>query len=198
MTTPPPDEPAGRADPFGPPAEPCECFCLHCRRVFSSGGMWFQPVVNGPPESTDGFWMCPTANCGGAGFTFDIFPTDPDHPANDGWSSDDGDEDEDDGGADEEDEYDPDEPRYAHLAEQEEPDGSDDIEGEEWKFGLEPGERPPDPPDVSAARAEWEAEQRKFDEPDRRPRSIDGSGWKRRDPPPPLTGDEIADDDIPF
>ena len=38
--------------------------------------------------------MCPTPNCGGAGFTFDIFPTDPTHPANEGWhSSDDDDED---------------------------------------------------------------------------------------------------------
>src|SRR5438093_10788802 len=77
---------AGRTDPFAPPAQPCECFCMHCHRTFMSDRIWFQRVRNARPGGLDGFWMCPTPNCGGAGFTFDIFPTDPNHPANRGWS----------------------------------------------------------------------------------------------------------------
>src|SRR5688572_23721825 len=73
-----------KRDPMAPPEEPCECYCLHCGRTFMSDGMWFQRVV-GDPDGFKGFWMCPTPNCSGAGFTFDIFPTDPNHPANEGW-----------------------------------------------------------------------------------------------------------------
>src|SRR5438132_8893636 len=80
-----------RDDPMAPPQEPCECWCLHCGRTFMSDQMWFQRVI-GDPQGFEGFWMCPTPNCGGAGFTFDIFPTDPDHPANEGWHTCDDDE----------------------------------------------------------------------------------------------------------
>src|SRR5947208_1077533 len=89
------DDPRRQQDPFAPPAKPCECWCLHCRRTFMSTGIWFQRIINGR-DGFDGFWMCPTPNCGGAGFTFDLFPTDPDHPANEGWYGDDDDGDEDD------------------------------------------------------------------------------------------------------
>src|SRR5215470_13282471 len=80
-----------RDDPMAPPEIPCQCYCLHCGRVFMSDQMWFQRVV-GDKHGFDGFWMCPTPNCSGAGFTFDIFPTDPTHPANAGWVDDDYDE----------------------------------------------------------------------------------------------------------
>jgi hypothetical protein len=179
-------------DCFGPPAEPCECFCLHCRRTVLSSDMWYQRIVNAPGRPDDGFWMCPTPNCDGKGFTFDIWPTDPDHPANDGWSDDDDDEEAegeftlDDTGEEEADaEYDPAEPQYAA-------DDGDDIDGDEWKHGLEPGERPRASPAADAARAAWEAEQRQYDEPDRRPRTIDGSQW-----PEPKAG-PIGEDDIPY
>src|SRR4051812_34960725 len=69
-------------DPMGPPKEPCECTCLHCGRVFMSSEMWFQHVVGA--KDLKGFWLCPTPNCSGAGFTIDIFPTDSSHPANEG------------------------------------------------------------------------------------------------------------------
>ena len=73
---------------------------------------------------------------------------DPDHPANEGWFTCDefddeeqwlDDDEDDDPAADVEGEYDPDEPQYQQLDElgAEE----DDIEGEEWKYGLAPGER---------------------------------------------------------
>src|SRR4051794_7390901 len=89
-------DPDGKDDCFAPPDEPCECYCLHCGRVFMSDLMWFQRVV-GARDGFHGFWMCPTPNCGGAGFTFDIFPTDPEHPANESWDySDDGEEEADD------------------------------------------------------------------------------------------------------
>jgi hypothetical protein len=191
-----------RDDCFAPPAEPCECWCLHCRRVFMSDQIWFQRVIN-DPQGFDGFWMCPTPNCGGAGFTFDIFPTDPDHPANDGWSNDD-----DDGEGDyegegafwEEDEeqreWDPDESKYKELDEAFGEDGDDDIEGEEWKFGLMPGERPPEPDWAERARREEEEEERKYDQPDERPRVVD---WRNReDRRHPPGGISDLDDDIPF
>jgi hypothetical protein len=189
-------------DCFAPPKESCECYCLHCGRVFMSDQMWFQRVI-GARDGFNGFWMCPTPNCGGAGFTFDIFPTDPDHPANAGWCYDD--DETGDGEGDEEfdeesetewsednaqtteaaKEWDPNEAEYARL------DDDGDWEGEEWKLGLQPGERPPEPQWRVDARKEWEDEQRKYEEPDRRPREVD---WSDREDRPHRTND----DDIPF
>lgn len=185
-----------KKDCFAPPEVPCECWCMHCERVFMSDRIWFQRVVN-DPQGFEGFWRCPTPNCGGAGFTFDIFPTDPDHPANAGWHScdDDGDEGDDDGdegdGFDDPDgEWDPDEPRYRALDEELEGEEDDDLEGEEWKHGLEPGERPPEPQWLEQGRREWEEEQKRFDQPDERPRELD---WGDRD-----DRRQFNDDDIPF
>ena len=204
--TPDPTDPAAD-DCFAPPAEPCECYCLHCQRVVNTAGMWYQRVVGSPDRDDTGFWMCPTPNCGGAGFTFDIFPTDPDHPGNAGWTysddDDEWDEDEDAEGEGEDAEgeddgpvadapYDPAEPAYAGPS----ADDPEAFEGEEWKHGLSPGDPPPESPDLTAARAEREAEraaeQRKYDEPDRRPRVIDRSGEPRR-PPPAFTDDHDAE-----
>src|SRR5690349_23295785 len=168
---PPPEEFDPLTDPMAPPREPCECYCLHCERVFMSNQMWFQRVIN-DPGNFPGFWMCPTPNCDGAGYLFDIFPTDPSHPDNDGWHSiddEDGeydpefDDDEDfqayldDEGEElpgearerrslEEREYDPEEPKYKAMDEGfagEEYLCDEDYAGEEWKLGLAPGERPP-------------------------------------------------------
>ena len=211
-----------RDDPMGPPREPCECWCMHCRRTFMSNEMWFQRVI-GDPQGFRGFWMCPTPNCSGAGFTFDIFPTDPDHPANEGWYGDGGeddeayDEDEEDpdledpegifagehgpggGEADEAAEWDPNESHWKELDETlGDADDDDDIEGEEWKHGLAPGERPPPRAPASwseEARQEWEAEQRSYDEPDRRPRELD---WSDRPPRPKPKPGDLTEDDIPF
>ena len=206
------DDPRRKDDSFAPPTVPCECHCLHCGRTFSSEGIWFQQVIN-DPQGFKGFWMCPTPNCSGAGFTFDIFPTDPSHPANEGWHYDDedegldagtdGDEDPDDeddeawsedpalaADAEEHDEYDPDETKYKELDEFYGGDDDDDLEGEEWKFGLQPGERPAEPVWRESARREWEEEQKKYDEPDQRPRQLD---WSDRD-----DRHQFKDDDIPF
>ncbi len=173
-----------RDDPMAPPKEPCECYCLHCRRVFMSDQMWFQRVINAS-DGFPGFWLCPTNNCSGAGFTIDIFPTDPNHPANDGWveCDDEVEEFEDEG------EEDPDESKY-HEWDEECDQGDDDITGEEWKYGLKPGEEPEESEAMKRARLEWEAEQKRYDEPDERPRVLD---WK--DEPRPERGGE---DDIPF
>jgi len=189
-------------DQMAPPQEPCECWCMHCRRVFMSDQMWFQRVIN-DPHGFPGFWMCPTPNCSGAGFTFDIFPTDADHPANAGWYSDDGDDEEgaedlpwDDAEADARDEeWNPDEPAYRALDEAFGDDGDDDMEGEEWKFGLQPGERPPEPDWAELARREEEEEERKYDRPDERPRVLDWGNRADRQVPP---GGIADDDDIPF
>ena len=181
-------------DHFAPPAEPCECYCLHCHRVFMSDGMWFQKVINAA-DGFKGFWKCATPNCDGAGFTFDIFPTDPTHPANEGWTSDDGEDDEDDQASNV---YDPTEPKYSELDEQyDDDDDLDDLEGEEWKHGLAPGERPPEPPWVIEARQQWEEEQLKYDATDERPRVLD---WSDKPIPhkPEWPSGDIGEEDIPF
>ena len=189
-------------DQFAPPQEPCECYCLHCGRVFMSDAIWFQRVVNSR-DGFEGFWMCPTPNCGGSGFTFDIFPTDPDHPANADWTyCDDEEEDAEGEEAGEAHEWDPDEPEYKALDESHADEPDDDLEGEEWKYGLEPGERPDQRAHwPESARREWEEEQRKYDQPDERPRELD---WSNRDDREPGNGgrdrdrDQFNDDDIPF
>jgi hypothetical protein len=206
------DDPGGEEDPFpredrvdpkdmmSPPKVPCECYCLHCQRTFMSDGIWLQRVINAR-DGFDGFWMCPTPNCGGAGFTFDIFPTDPAHPANAGWHYCDDDDDEDaELEVDEhgdvieptgEREYDPDESKYKALDEQLGDVDDDIIEGDEWKLaGREPAARPPESDSQRQARLEWEAEQKRYDAPDERPRILD---WKDRDEPPGM-----SDEDIPF
>jgi hypothetical protein len=207
------DDERRQKDCFAPPKDPCECYCLHCRRTFMSDQIWLQRIV-GDPQGMDGFWMCPTPNCSGAGFTFDIFPTDPAHPANAGWTYDDDDEDDEDGeDADAEEEdgvfiaeddgdpdapWDPDETLYKQLDEAfgDEPD--DDIEGEEWKYGLAPGERPPEPDWVERGRREREEQERRYDEPDERPRVLDWSDREDRKPHDGTGQGPFADDDIPF
>ena len=173
-------------DYFAPPKEPCECYCLHCQRIFMSDGIWFQRVI-GSKDGMNGFWLCPTPNCDGKGFTFDIYPTDPEHPANDGWVDDDG-EDEFDEELEEEfndipaDEWNPNELQF---------EGDDDIEGEEWKFGLQPGEDLPES-HWSEGRRRWEEEQKRYDGPDERPRELD---WSNH---PESPHSDFNDDDIPF
>ena len=188
-------------DCFAPPDEPCECYCLHCRRTFMSSAMWFQRIRNPRGEELDGFWMCPTANCDGKGFSFDIFPTDPDHPANEGWfSCDEAEvddpwlEDEDDGepAADAEAEYDPDEPQYQQLDVFCEDDVDGDIEGEEWKYGLQPGERLDRALESSDEAFEVMEEEARYDAPDERPREI---VWEE---PSPGAGGGFDENDIPF
>src|SRR5438045_3704683 len=135
--------------------------------------------------------MCPTPNCGGAGFTFDIFPTDEAHPANDGWTYYDDEE-----GDEEFDE----EIKDWQPGESDEEEFDDDLEGEEWKYGLQPGEAPPEPEWAAEARKKWEEEKKQYDEPDLRPRIID---WSEREDRTPKGqggsgGSQFSEDDIPF
>jgi hypothetical protein len=203
---------------------------MHCRRTFMSSEMWFQRVLN-DPGGFKGFWMCPTPNCSGAGFNFDIFPTDPNHPANQEWTyfDDPDDEEEYDDEEDEdgnepfdpeqmvndgqagaastaEGEWDPEETKWKQLDEEfgggeEDDDDGDDLEGEEWKHGLQPGERPPEPDWMEQARREREEEERQYDQPDLRPRELDWSDREDRRGRrglPPEQGGEWTEDDIPF
>jgi hypothetical protein len=167
-----------------------------------SDEMWFQRVV-GAKDGFPGFWMCPTSNCDGAGFTFDIFPTDPDHPANEGWHSSDvgeGEEDtdwdddpEDDADSEEDaaPEWDPAESKYEALDDI--GDCEEDLEGEEWKFGLEPGDRPKvEPPPPGVEPRNWAEQEALYEAPDRRPSQVDWSDRENR------TFSDLNDDDIPF
>jgi hypothetical protein len=58
-------------DPFRPPAEPCEVFCIHCGNTYMSDQIVWRQDADGK-----GFWCCPVAGCDGAGFGFDIHPAD--------------------------------------------------------------------------------------------------------------------------
>jgi hypothetical protein len=68
-SSPPPDD-----DPMGPPATPVEVECIHCGEIYMSDQIRWQPDPNGPGG---GWWVCPIEGCDGAGFCFDIYPTDP-------------------------------------------------------------------------------------------------------------------------
>ncbi|HWP39915.1 MAG TPA: hypothetical protein VNL70_03235 [Tepidisphaeraceae bacterium] len=52
-------------------------FCLHCRRNYDSSLIRW--VVDRDYPS-GGYWACPTEGCDGKGFTFDIWPADPQWP----------------------------------------------------------------------------------------------------------------------
>jgi hypothetical protein len=190
------DEDDETRDHMAPPKVPCLCWCLHCHRTFMSDQIWFQKVIN-DPAGFDGFWMCPTNNCGGAGYTFDIFPVDPNHPDNAGWHTFDDEEE-----FDEDGEFVPSDREYD--PEEEEFDNDGDIEGEEWKYGIDPfapAEETPrdDSPQREQAQREMEEREKKYDLPDERPRVLD---WKDREDRRSIGGGGDAggfrEDDIPF
>jgi len=64
------------ADPFRPPEMPTEVACLHCGRQYESYLIEWREQIDEKGQ-VEGFWCCPTPGCGGAGFGFDILPTDP-------------------------------------------------------------------------------------------------------------------------
>ena len=59
---------------MGPPPTPVEVECIHCGSIYMSDEIRWEPDPNGPDG---GWWVCPIEGCDGAGFCFDIFPTDP-------------------------------------------------------------------------------------------------------------------------
>lgn len=88
--------PEAHNDYFHPPSVPTEVWCLHCGKSYDSY------LIEWREESSsagriDGRWVCPMPGCGGAGFGFDIYPTDPDYIDPDGrditaWDDDDEDD----------------------------------------------------------------------------------------------------------
>ena len=76
-------------DPMGPPKVPCEVECIHCGCRYMSSDIRWQHDPDGPDG---GWWVCPIDGCNGAGFCFDIFPTDPEVARSHGvetWDEDD-------------------------------------------------------------------------------------------------------------
>jgi len=63
-------------DAFPPPEIPIEVFCLHCHESYDSYLIEFR--LGAGPDGIEGAWCCPTPECDGVGFCFDIWPTDPD------------------------------------------------------------------------------------------------------------------------
>lgn len=85
MSSPNQPDPAG--DPFAPPKDVTEVFCLHCGQEYES---WQIQWREDSSYSSGGHWCCPTPECDGHGFGFDILPTDrawQDENGN-GWHSD--------------------------------------------------------------------------------------------------------------
>jgi len=73
--------PEALEDHMQPPAESILVHCLHCSQEYQSDQIIWVPRAD---ESTDkhrlpGMWCCPVDGCGGAGFTCDIWPVDPDY-----------------------------------------------------------------------------------------------------------------------
>jgi hypothetical protein len=90
-------------DPFRPPEVPTEVSCLHCGKQYDSYLIEWR-VETDAAGKPHGFWCCPTPGCGGMGFGFDIFPTDPAYrDERGGWVGDDEDDESEDDGFDEED-----------------------------------------------------------------------------------------------
>lgn len=91
--------PEAHEDCFRPPSIPTEVCCLHCGQCYESYLIqWRESTL--PDGRGRGFWCCPVSGCDGAGFGFDIHPTDPEYVDPDGrdmggWVYDD--EEEDDG-----------------------------------------------------------------------------------------------------
>ena len=76
--------PAALEDHMKPPAESILVHCLHCGQEYESYEMIWVPFTEDELQRHDrshmeGFWRCPMEGCGGAGFTCDIWPVDPDY-----------------------------------------------------------------------------------------------------------------------
>ncbi len=98
-----PDPLSPQDDPFHPPEVPTEVSCLHCGKRYESYLIEWR-VETDAEGKQQGFWCCPTPGCGGMGFGFDIFPTDPTYrDERGGWFCDEEDDEEDDPEFDEED-----------------------------------------------------------------------------------------------
>jgi hypothetical protein len=65
-------------DPFGPPEVSIEVQCLHCGEQYDNYRIEWR-VTTDADGKQHGFWCCPTPGCGGMGFGFDIFPTNPEY-----------------------------------------------------------------------------------------------------------------------
>lgn len=59
---------------FPPPTVPTKVQCIQCGRIYESYMIQF---VSADHDNKLGTWHCPTAECPGVGFLFDIWPTDP-------------------------------------------------------------------------------------------------------------------------
>ena len=145
----PPSEPP-EDDPMGPPKVPCEVECIHCGNVYLSSEIRWQPDPKGPGG---GWWVCPIEGCDGAGFCFDIFPTNPDVGRGFGVESWDFEEDDDDEADYDDDVFEVAEPWKNGTAGDD--DGDDEHDGPPYNLfddersflahDADPSERPPPP-----------------------------------------------------
>jgi hypothetical protein len=77
--------PEALSDPMKPPEQPILVHCIHCNHEYDSWQMIWVPLTEEELKrkrgggDLKGFWCCPVEGCGGAGFTCDIWPADPDY-----------------------------------------------------------------------------------------------------------------------
>ncbi len=71
------------ADYFHPPTIPTLVWCLHCGEEYDSWRMEYR-IFTDEDGARRGFWCCPTPNCDGRGFGFDVFPVDENYVDPDG------------------------------------------------------------------------------------------------------------------
>ncbi|MCI0366265.1 MAG: hypothetical protein L0Y44_10175 [Phycisphaerales bacterium] len=75
--------PEALKDCMKPPRQSTLVACLHCGEEYDSWRMAYR-VRAYSDGAVRGFWECGIPGCDGAGFMFDIFPTDPNYVAEDG------------------------------------------------------------------------------------------------------------------
>lgn len=71
---PPPDP---ETNPDRPPQPPTTVRCERCGRQYRSDQMIWRVECDDDGEPYEGWWACPTEDCGGEGFGVDVRPTDP-------------------------------------------------------------------------------------------------------------------------
>lgn len=63
-----------RSDGFGPPEPPVAVVCMHCGKGYMSDRMVWGTKPG--TRAMSPLWWCPTENCDGAGYGFDIYRAD--------------------------------------------------------------------------------------------------------------------------
>jgi len=67
-----------KKDSLGPPEQSVLCKCWHCGEQYQSSKMFYGHKEGIVTLNNTPLWWCPTEDCDGAGFRFDIHPVEND------------------------------------------------------------------------------------------------------------------------